>query len=106
MSGNDLDPVAVGVADEIDAHGGIFEADAAHFLVLGVGRLVILGLQGQMEFTLAQIVLLRMVPKPGELQTEVCFAVSQKDNDEAAVVRLFPADGLQAQGLLDRKSVV
>ena len=32
----DFQPVSVGILDEVDAHLGVFEADAAHFLVLGI----------------------------------------------------------------------
>ena len=98
MSRNDLDPVPVRVADEVDAHGGVLEADAAHFLVLGVGGLVVSGLQGQVELALPQIVLLGVVPQPGQLQAEIRLSVSQEDEDKAAVLRLFPADWGEAQG--------
>ena len=70
------------------------------FLVLGVGRFVVRGLQGQVELALAQVVLLGMIPQPGELQAEGGFPVPQENDDEAAVLRLLAADRLQAQGLL------
>ena len=92
------------VTDEVDAHGGILKADAAHLLVLFVGGLKILRPQGQVEFALAQVVLLGMVPQPGQLQTEVRLAVAQIDDDKAAVSGFLPRPHrLQAQGLLVKR---
>ena len=57
--------------------------------------------ESQVELTLAQIVLLGVVPQPGQLQTEVCLPVPQVDDDEAAVVRDFSLpDRFQVQSLL------
>ena len=88
--GDDLDPVPVRVRDEVDAHGGVLKADAAHGRMLGVGGVVVLRPQGQVELALPQVVFLRMVPQPGELQAEVRLAVPQVDDDEAAVGRRLP----------------
>ena len=98
--GDDLDPIAVGVGNKVNAHCGVFKADAAHLPVVPVGRLVIIRPQGQVEFTLAQVILLGVIPQPGQFQAKIRLSVAQKDDDEAAVLRLFPADRLQAQGIL------
>ena len=72
--------------------------------MLLVGGLKVLRPQGQMELTLAQIVLLGMVPQPGQLQPEIRFFVSQVDDDKAAVGGLFPlANRLQSQSLLVKR---
>ena len=68
--------------------------------MLFMGRLKILRPQGQMELALAQIVLLGMIPQPGQLQPEVRLAVTQKLDEEASILRLFPAHRLQSQSLL------
>ena len=70
FGGNDLQPVAIGVIDKVDAHGGVFKADAAHFLMQGVGGFKVLGLEGQMEFQFAQVILLGMTLQPGQFQLE------------------------------------
>lgn len=48
--GQNLQPVLIGVSDEIQTHGGVFVADAAHFGMLGMGGLEIIHTEGQMEF--------------------------------------------------------
>ena len=70
--GHDLQPVAVRVLNEVDAHGGIFVADAAHGLMLGFGGVKVGHGEGQVEFPLAQVIGLGMIPQPGQLQTEGC----------------------------------
>ena len=62
--GNDLKPVAVRVLDKIDPHCGIFVADTTHLPVLFVSSVKIVRAEGKVEFALAQIVFLRMVPQP------------------------------------------
>ncbi|CAN4023730.1 DUF6487 domain-containing protein, partial [Dysosmobacter welbionis] len=73
--GDDLDPVSVGICHKIDPHGRILKADAAHGGMLGVGRLIVLCPEGQMEFALPQVILLGMVPQPCQLQAEVRFSI-------------------------------
>ena len=48
-----LQPVAIRVFDEIDAHGFIFKANAAHLLVLFVRFLKVIRLKCQVEFALS-----------------------------------------------------
>lgn len=62
---NDFNPVVVGVVNEIQAHGGVLIADAAHLLVLFVGCLVVVHHKGQMEFIIPQVIGFFPVPKPG-----------------------------------------
>ena len=54
MLGHDLDPIAVGIGNEVDAHSGVLKADAAHLLMLLMQLLVLVGVEGQVELTLAQ----------------------------------------------------
>ena len=59
--GHYLYPVAVGVLDEVDAHGLVDEADAAHLLVPGAGGGKILHPERQVYLPLAQVVGLGVV---------------------------------------------
>ena len=49
--GDDFEPVAVGVGDEVDAHFGVFEADAAHLFVERVGTFVVVDFEGEDKST-------------------------------------------------------
>ena len=55
--------------------------------------------EGQVELTFAQIVFLRMILYPGQLNLKIGRLVGQIDDDEGAVRRLFPAALLHAQRL-------
>lgn len=66
--GHDLQPVAVRVRDEIDAHGLVFKADTAHLLVQSVsGRIIVHG-ERQMELVFTQVVGFGAVRQPCQLQ--------------------------------------
>ena len=65
-----------------------------------MGLFHILHRQSQVEFALAQIVFLRMIPEPGQLQLKLRFPVPQKREDEAAVRRFLSADRLQPQRVM------
>lgn len=95
---HDLDPIAVGIGDEVDPHGRVFKADAAHVLVLLVQLLVLIGVEGQVELALAQVVGLLAVPQPGQLQLKLGEAVPQVHQTEGAVLGVLHPYGLQAQG--------
>ena len=91
---HNLNPVAVGVGDEVDAHGGVLKADAAHGLVPGVEGVVFVGAEGQVELALPQVVGLLPVPEPGQLQLEGgAGLVPQEDQLEGAVVGLLLRTG-------------
>ena len=96
---HDLHPVAVRVLDKVDAHGRVLKADAAHLLVQGVRRLVVVGHKAQMALVLAQVVgLVRVVAQPGELQAPVVVLVLEEDELEALVLGLVDAGDGQAEG--------
>ena len=95
--GNDLQPVAVGIGDEINAHGRIFKADTAHLLVQLVGRFVVIRLEGQVEFAFSQIISLGMLFQPGQLQLKAAFPIAHVDNDKA--VPIDAAFFVKSQGL-------
>ena len=80
---DDLQPVAIRVLDEVNAHGGVLVADDAHLAVQLVGGLKILRPEGQVEFAFAQIVGLGVVLEPGELQLEIRLLVAYEDDGEA-----------------------
>ena len=64
---DDFKPIIIGIVDEIDAHFGIFKADAAHFLVLCVCSIEIRSLKSKMEFIFAKVVGLLAVAQPSQL---------------------------------------
>ena len=65
---NYFQPVAVRVYDEIDAHRFVFIADASHFFMLGVEPFVVIGVEGEVEFIFAEIVLLGAALNPSKLK--------------------------------------
>lgn len=52
-AGNNFNPITVRVLNKIIPHGLIFKADAAHALMLAVGRLIIIRLKGQVKLIVA-----------------------------------------------------
>ena len=83
--GDDFEPVAVRVLDEINAHGRIFKADAAHGGVLLMGGFVVIRLESQVELALAQVVSAGVVAQPGELQLKAAFGIRHIHDDIGAV---------------------
>ena len=81
--GNDLQPVAVRVFDEVDVHGRILKADAAHFAVLFVCGVKIAHGKCHVELTLAQIVGLGMILQLGQLKQKAAVLALKIDDDEA-----------------------
>ena len=67
---HDLDPVAVRVLDEVDAHLGILVADDPHLLVFSVDGVIVRGAEGQVELPLPQVVGVLPVPELRQLQGE------------------------------------
>ena len=49
-------PIVIRIADEVNAHCFVFKADAAHFFVFGMGSVVIVYFERQVEFVVAQVV--------------------------------------------------
>ena len=101
--GEDFDPVAVGVFDEVDAHVGILEADAPHGGVLGVEGIVVLGTEGEVELLVAEVVGFGAVAEPGEFELEIALMVGEVDNLEGAVFGVDVAALLEAEGLITLK---
>lgn len=94
--GEDFDPVAVGVFDEVDPHVGVFEADAAHGGVFGVEGIVVFGAEGEMELFVAEVVGFGAVAEPGELELKVALVVGEIDNLEGAILGVDVAALLEA----------
>ena len=91
---DNLDPVAVGVRDEVDTHSRVLKADAAHGFVLGVQGIVLAGVEGQVELALPQVVGLGAVPEPGQLQKEGAAGLIPQENQlESAVGGLLLPHG-------------
>ena len=68
--------------------------------MLLVGGGVVIYSEGQVELALAQVVLLGVIPHPGQLQLEVGDLVAHVDDLVGSVRRLVPAHLVQPQSLL------
>ena len=66
----------------------------------GVERLEFVGCEGEMELTFAEIVRLGAILEPGQLEGEVGASVTEVDELEGAVLRIFLSDRSQIQSLL------
>ena len=97
--GEDFDPIAVGVFDEVDAHVGVLEADATHGGVFGVEGIVVLGTEGEVELLVAEVVGFGAVAEPGEFELEIALMVGEVDNLEGAVFGVDVATLLETEGL-------
>ena len=100
LGGQYLNPIIVGVVDEIESHGGIFETYPAVFLVILADCIIVSGhAEAEMAFVLAQFVGLGMFFQAGQFQKKTRAAVGEIDQRERAVRRLFPMMFLQSQCL-------
>ena len=79
---DNFQPVSIRVGDEINAHGRIFKADAAHFLMKLVGFFEILRAEGQVELAFAQVIAFRMILQPGQFQLKIAPVITHIDDDE------------------------
>ena len=91
LGGQYLNPIIIGVVDEIESHGGIFETYPAVFLVILADCIIVSGhAEAEMAFVLAQFVGLGMFFQAGQFQKKTRAAVGEVDQRERAVRRLFP----------------
>ena len=97
---HDFKPVVIWVGHEIDSHFGVFVADAAHFGVAFVGSFVIINLESQVKFVVAEIVGTIHFPQPCQLKLVAAVAVFQINDDEAAVFSVDSADFVHIKGIL------
>lgn len=88
MAGDDLQPIAVWIIDEIDAHGIVFKADTAHFAVLGQRFFIIIDFKSQMELIVPQLIRLLAVTQPGQLQKMLGKTIAQINDDKAPILWL------------------
>ena len=68
--GEDLDPLAVGIGDEVQAHAGVLSDDAAHLLVEFMEGVEVVHGEGDMGVLAAVVVGLHLPAVPGELDLE------------------------------------
>ena len=100
LGGQYLNPIIVGVVNEIESHGGIFKTYPAVFLVILADCIIVSGhAEAEMAFVLAQFVGLGMFFQAGQFQKKTRAAVGEIDQCERAVRRLFPMMFLQSQCL-------
>ena len=87
LYGQHLDPVVVGIVDEVEPHFVIFIADPSPFPVVGPDAVVVpCDAHAKVAFVFAELVGLRVVAQPGQLQAERGLPVAQINQDEGAVV--------------------
>ena len=98
--GKDLEPVTVRIDDEVNAHGRVFEADAAHLFMQSVSSFIVAGMESQMELTLSEVIFLRMVAQPRQLKFEISLRRAHIDENKGTVGGFFSADFLHAERLL------
>ena len=98
--GHNLQPVSIGVFNEVNAHRSVFEANAAHFAVQRMRRVKIIRAEGKVEFTFTEVIFLRMIAQPRQLKLEAERIVCHVDNDEGAVCGVFAAHLMQTECLL------
>ena len=96
---DNLEPVVIGIVYEVNPHVGVFVADAAHLLMAGMGCFVIIDLECQVKFVVAEIVRLLAVSEPGQFQLVRAVPVLQIDDDEAPVLRLDPPHFVHVKGI-------
>ncbi len=96
---DDLEPVVVWIFAKVNVHLGVFVADAAHLLMAGMGGFVIIDLECQVKFVVAEIVRLLAVSEPGQFQLVRAVPVLQIDDDEAPVLRLDPPHFVHVKGI-------
>lgn len=80
LGGQYLNPIIIGVVDEIESHGGIFETYPAVFLVILADCIIVSGhAEAEMAFVLAQFVGLGMFFQAGQFQKKTRAAVGEVD---------------------------
>src|SRR5699024_8183520 len=92
---DDLEPAAVGILDEVDAHALVHEAHAAHLLMQGACRVHVVHLEGQVRVAPAVDVGLCAAAVPSEFDLEIGFAVA--DEHVFPRVVLWPHAALHGQ---------
>ena len=93
-------PVSIGISNEIDAHCRILIADTAHCFMFFICRIIIVRVERQMEFTIAQIIWPLHILQPCQLQKKISFFASHVDNDKRTVLCFLPAHFPEPQGFL------
>jgi len=100
FGGDDFQPVSVRVRNEVNSHCGVLVANAAHFLMLGIGGVKIVHLKGEMKLAVAKVLGAVHIAQPGELELKIALLVAKIDNDEGAVFRVYAAHFLKAERFL------
>lgn len=78
LGGQYLNPIIVGVVNEIESHGGIFKTYPAVFLVILADCIIVSGhAEAEMAFVLAQFVGLGMFFQAGQFQKKTRAAVGE-----------------------------
>ena len=78
---DDLDPAAVRIGDEVEAHTRILLHDAAHLLVQGVEGVVVIHANAHVGVAVAVVIRALVSAVPRELELEVGLVVADEDDE-------------------------
>ena len=97
---NNLQPVVIRIMNKINSHLFVLKADTAHLLMQSVRCLKIICCKSDMTLILAQLIGLRMIFEPGQLNLKAAGIILQITKREASILRLQLSGDLQSQCLL------
>ena len=97
---DDLDPAAVRIGDEVEAHTRILLHDAAHLLVKGMECVVVVHADAHMGGAVAVVVRALKTAVPCKLELEVGLVVADEDDEPGAILGSLAATFLQTERLL------
>ena len=80
--GNYLDPIAVGIGDEVNPHLFVFVTNAPHFAMFCIRTFEVVHPERKMKLTFPEIVCLRMVFQPGQFDFKLAVLIFQKYDDK------------------------
>ena len=86
--------------NKINSHLFVLKADTAHLLMQSVRCLKIICCKSDMTLILAQLIGLRMIFEPGQLNLKAAGIILQITKREASILRLQLSGDLQSQCLL------
>ena len=98
--GEDFNPLAVGVGDEVQAHAGVLPDDTALLLVKLVEGVEIVHGEGDVGVLAAVVIRLHLPAVPGELDLEGRLIVRHEGVGPGAVLGAHFAHHLHAERLL------
>ena len=89
---NDFNPISVWIIDKIDSHRRIFVANASHLFMFLMKSIILICLEGKMEFFISKVIRLFSVAHPSQFKSKAGTSVSKIYNLEASVTGILFAD--------------